>query len=89
MLVVGCIMVRDGGWKGDGMAISTAPVDEQEEDVHVFEWTKAEYRRALKRSLDDMGITYRQLKAMARKDEFVSSRARCLWLVANHNGSGW
>jgi hypothetical protein len=71
------------------MAITSSPVEEQEGGVDVFEWTKAEYRRGLKSALDDMGITYRQLKAMARKDQFVSLRARHLWLVAGRFGSGW
>jgi hypothetical protein len=71
------------------MAITTTPVEEQEGGVDVFEWTKAEYRRNVKSALDDMGITYRQLRAMARKDDFVSLRARCLWLMTKHSGSGW
>jgi hypothetical protein len=71
------------------MAISSVPTTAQEGGVDVFEWTKAEYRRAVKAALDDMGITYRQLRAMARKDQFVSLRARRLWAMTQHSGSGW
>jgi hypothetical protein len=71
------------------MAITTILPEEPEGGVDVFEWTAAEYRRALKKALDDMGITYRQLRAMARKDQFVSLRARRLWLMTKHSGSGW
>jgi hypothetical protein len=68
--------VNDQATEGDG-------------NVIVFTQTKAEYRRALKSALDDMGITYRQLRAMARKNQFTSLRARRLWLLTKHSGSGW
>jgi hypothetical protein len=71
------------------MAVSSVPTAESGGDVEVFEWTKAEYRRALKAALDEIGITYRQLVAQARRDQFVSLRARQLWLTVKHNGSGW
>jgi hypothetical protein len=71
------------------MTVTNVPATDQEGGVDVFEWTRAEYRRAVKSALDDMGITYRQLRAMARKDQFVSLRARRLWLMTKHSGSGW
>lgn len=76
------------------MSLSSVPntSDQGAEDdggVIVFKQTKAEYRRALKSALDDMGITYRQLKAMSRKNQFTSLRARRLWLMTKHSGSGW
>lgn len=71
------------------MAVSSVPSAESEDLVEVIELTKAEYRRALKAALDDMGITWRQLQAMGRKGDFVSLRARCLWMMTRSSGSGW
>lgn len=76
------------------MSLSSVPntCDQGTEDdggVIVFKQTKAEYRRALKSDLESIGITYRQLRAMARKNQFTSLRARRLWLMTKHSGSGW
>jgi hypothetical protein len=71
------------------MALTRVPSTEEDEGVLVVQQTKAEYRRALQSDLKDIGITYRQLRAMARKNQFISLRARRLWLLTKHSGSGW
>jgi hypothetical protein len=40
-----------------------------------------EYNDAVKQALRDLGLTYAQLRAQARKGDFQSARARRLWLT--------
>jgi hypothetical protein len=70
------------------MAVRSVPAVDQEGGVEVSSGRRPS-TAAVKSALDDMGITYRQLRAMARKDQFVSLRARRLWLMTKHSGSGW
>jgi hypothetical protein len=56
------------------------------DDVEVFEVTPAEYERAVKAALDDVGLTYLQLQRQARRGVFSSLRARKLWLTIGTPG---
>lgn len=40
-----------------------------------------EYKEARRAALNELGLSYRQLKAQARSGEFASLRARKLWLA--------
>lgn len=57
-----------------------------EDDVEVIHMSAADWNRALQNSLDDIGITWRDLVDMAEAQDFVSLRAQQLWLMAGHQG---
>ena len=40
-----------------------------------------EYKEARRAALNELGLSYRQLRAQARSGEFTSLRARKLWLA--------
>lgn len=50
-------------------------------NVEVVQPTRAAYARAVKSELADLGLSYRQLAAQARRGDFTSLRARKLWLA--------
>lgn len=58
------------------------------DDVEVIELDRAGYDRAVKASLQAVGLTYRQLAKQARSGQFTSLRARKLWLAIGDHGSG-
>lgn len=60
---------------------------EPAEDIEVIELDRAQYDDAVKASLREVGLTYPQLRAQARKGRFTSLRARKLWLAIGEPGS--
>jgi len=57
------------------------------DDIEVIVLDHAQYNQAVKASLRDVGLTYPQLRAQARKGRFSSLRARKLWLAIGEPGS--
>ena len=53
----------------------------QNTGVEVIEISDDEYSQAVQEALRDLGMTYAQLRAQARKGDFQSARARRLWLT--------
>ena len=53
----------------------------QNTGVEVIEISDDEYNQAVQEALRDLGMTYAQLRAQARKGDFQSARARRLWLT--------
>jgi len=53
----------------------------QNTGVEVIEISDDEYNEAVQEALRDLGMTYAQLRAQARKGDFQSARARRLWLT--------
>ena len=53
----------------------------QNTGVEVIEISDDEYNEAVQQALRDLGMTYAQLRAQARKGDFQSARARRLWLT--------
>jgi transposase len=49
--------------------------------VEVIEISDQEYEKAVRDALRELGLTYAQLRAQARKGDFQSARARRLWLT--------
>jgi hypothetical protein len=49
--------------------------------VEVIEISDQEYEKAVRDALHELGLTYAQLRAQARKGDFQSARARRLWLT--------
>jgi len=49
--------------------------------VEVIEISDQEYEQSVRDALRDLGLTYAQLRAQARKGDFQSGRARRLWLA--------
>jgi hypothetical protein len=49
--------------------------------VEVIEISDQDYDEAVAAALRDLGLTYSQLRAQARKGDFQSARARRLWLT--------
>lgn len=47
----------------------------------VTEMSQAEWDAAVQRELDRQGLTYEQLREMARRGDFASLAARKLWLA--------
>ena len=50
-------------------------------DPELIEVSPREYKDARRAALNELGLSYRQLKAQARTGEFSSLRARKLWLA--------
>lgn len=51
------------------------------DDAEVIELTPTEYDRAVANALDSLGLTYDQLAEQACRADFVSLRARQVWLL--------
>lgn len=51
------------------------------EDVEVIHLTAAEYEQAVQNTLNDLGLPYEELEEQARTDDFMSLRARKIWLM--------
>lgn len=50
------------------------------EDDLVIVVSDADYRDAAQRALDDLGLTYAELREQAREGDFTSSQAHALWV---------
>jgi hypothetical protein len=68
--------------------VQGSPSGPQADDIEVIELTSAEYRSAVKAALGELGLTYGQLRAQARRGHFTSIRACKLWLMIGEPGSG-
>ncbi len=53
--------------------------DQDEPDV--IEVTQQEYDTAVKKALDELGITYPELAQQAREHDFASPKAALLWVT--------
>jgi hypothetical protein len=51
------------------------------DDAEIIELTPSEYERLVANALDHLGLTYDQLAEQARHADFISLRARQLWLL--------
>ena len=50
-------------------------------DVYVEVASSEDVQRAVRRSLDELGLTYEQLERQARRGRFQSNRARLVWMA--------
>jgi hypothetical protein len=57
-----------------------------ENSVEVIEISDQEYEQAVSEALREIGLTYAQLRAQARRGDFQSVRARRLWLTIGTAG---
>jgi hypothetical protein len=55
--------------------------DQPDDGVEVIKLTSEEYQRAVQNTLDRLGLSYEELEEQARRDDFVSLRARKVWLL--------
>jgi hypothetical protein len=55
-------------------------------DAYVEEASAEDIRRAVRRSLAELGITYRELERQARRGRFQSERARLVWIAIRDLG---
>jgi hypothetical protein len=55
-----------------------APTDHEDDIVIVV--SDADYRDAAQRALDELGLTYAELREQAREGDFTSSQAHALWV---------
>ncbi len=58
------------------------------DDIEVTELNRAEYDQAVKAELDDLGLSYKQLRDQAHRGRFKSLRARKLWLAIGEPSRG-
>jgi hypothetical protein len=58
---------------------AAAPVDPP--DAYVEVASSEDVQRAVRRSLDELGLTYEQLERQARRGRFQSNRARLVWMA--------
>lgn len=61
------------------MTIQEQRTSDHDDDV-ITEVTEAEFREAAYARLDELGITYAQLRDMARRRDFTSAQAQSLWV---------
>ncbi len=61
------------------MTIQEQRTSDHDEDI-VTELTEEEFREAAYAALDRLGLTYAQLRDMARRREFSSAQAQSLWV---------
>lgn len=54
---------------------------QEQNGIEVIEISDQEYEQAVREALRELGLTYAQLRAQARKGDFQSARARRLWLT--------
>ena len=59
----------------------TATASADPPDAYVEVASNDDIRRAVRRSLDELGLTYRQLERQARHGRFQSNRARLVWMA--------
>ncbi|MFI6347682.1 hypothetical protein [Streptomyces sp. NPDC050560] len=50
------------------------------DDETVIVVTEEEFLAAARRALDDLGLTYAELKDQARRHDFTSAQAHALWV---------
>jgi hypothetical protein len=50
------------------------------EDDYVIVVSDADYTAAAQRALDELGLTYDELREQAHKGDFTSSQAHALWV---------
>ncbi|MFF9285429.1 hypothetical protein [Streptomyces griseosporeus] len=62
------------------MTIQEQRTSDHDEDV-VTELTEEEFREAAYAALDRLGLTYAQLRDMARRRDFSSAQAQSLWVT--------
>ncbi|MFH8531558.1 hypothetical protein ACH4GE_24445 [Streptomyces tendae] len=62
------------------MTISEQWTSAHDEDV-VTELSEDEFREAAYAALDRLGLTYAQLRDMARRRDFSSAQAQSLWVT--------
>ncbi|MEU4147495.1 hypothetical protein [Streptomyces parvulus] len=62
------------------MTISEQRTSDHDEDV-VTELSEEEFREAAYAALDRLGLTYTQLRDMARRRDFSSAQAQSLWVT--------
>ncbi|MFC8986074.1 hypothetical protein [Streptomyces sp. NPDC057115] len=61
------------------MTIQEQRSSNHDDDV-ITELTEAEFREAAYAALDRLGLTYAQLRDMARRRDFSSAQAQSLWV---------
>lgn len=61
------------------MTIQEQRTSDHDEDI-VTELTEEEFREAAYAALDRLGLTYAQLRDMARRRDFSSAQAQSLWV---------
>lgn len=61
------------------MTIQEQRTSDHDEDI-VTELTEQEFREAAYAALDRLGLTYAQLRDMARRRDFSSAQAQSLWV---------
>jgi hypothetical protein len=64
----------------------TAAASVDPPDAYVEVASKEEVRHAVRRSLRELGITYEELQAQARRGRFQSNRARLVWMAIRDVG---
>ncbi|MET8493239.1 MULTISPECIES: hypothetical protein [unclassified Streptomyces] len=62
------------------MTIQEQRTADHDEDV-VTELSEEEFREAAYAALDRLGLTYTQLRDMARRRDFSSAQAQSLWVT--------
>ena len=62
------------------MTIQEQRTADHDEDV-VTELSEEEFREAAYAALDRLGLTYAQLRDMARRRDFTSAQAQSLWVT--------
>lgn len=75
---LGC---RDTYWgvRAIKMTISEQRTSDHDDDV-ITEVSEEEFRQAAYAALDRLGLTYAQLRDMARRRDFDSAQAHSLWV---------
>jgi hypothetical protein len=63
---------------------AAAPLDSP--DAYVEEASAEDIRRAVRRSLQELKITYQELERQARQGRFQSERARLVWIAISDLG---
>ncbi|MEW2255956.1 hypothetical protein [Streptomyces sp. NPDC047869] len=61
------------------VTIDEKALTDHEDDI-VIVVSDADYRDAAQRALDDLGLTYAELREQAREGDFTSSQAHALWV---------
>ncbi len=66
----------------------TAAASVDPPDAYVEVASNEDIRRAVRRSLEDLGLTYQQLEQQAQRGRFQSNRARLVWMAIRDIGQG-
>jgi hypothetical protein len=64
----------------------TAAASVDPPDAYVEVASNADIRRAVRRSLQELGITYEELEQQAYRGRFQSNRARLVWMAIRDIG---